>query len=439
MKKILFIIINILLFITIIQKYTHFYSEKQLGGKYSLSQEPNFNLNNFLNGDFQKQYDEYFSDNFGFRSILIKLNNQINFSLFNKINTFGLTLGKEGYIYGKGYIENTVSGKDFIGKKAIDSILSKVKEIQFQLKRDHNIDLIIVYAPSKEFVIPEFIPERYIGTEIGITNTEYFIQKSKEKKLNFIDLNNHLRQLKKTEPYPIFYRKGEHWSYPSMIKSGEHIINYIEKIRGIDMPDISYGNIQESDTSRYFDNDQGDAINLFFESSDEKYYYPELYFNYNDKIKPNVLAIADCYYQHIFRSPIANECFKNGGSLWFYNREKSSKTPGNEQDISTVNKHIEILKQDVIIHMITNQNLENFGFGFFNEIDNLLDESKYQNMMSSKKQLDELKEQEIKAVIDRITANKKWYKKVKVEAKKRKISIDEMLFKSAKHLIKSRN
>jgi len=438
LNRTLFIVIIIFLFIPIFQKTYSVFDELKVKGVYKLNERTNLSLTTWYSGEYQEDFGKYYTDHIGFRGFFIKLLNQVNFSLFNKSSAFSIVLGKEGYTYGQGYIENTLTGKDFIGESRVDSILNKVKEIQYLLKKKLNIDLITVYAPSKEFVIPEYIPERYLNDKIGLSNKEYFIKKSKEIGLNYLDLNKFMVDLKNTSPYPVYYKQGEHWSYYSMILAGKHLVNYIEKLRKIDMPDINIVGIENSDTARFFDNDQGDAMNLLFDIKQEGIVYPKLQINNKNKIQPNVLAIADCYYLHIFRSPVADSCFNNGGDFWFYNRQKSSKKYGDEQDISVVNKHEVIIKQDIIIHMLTNHNLKDFGFGFFDEIESLIDESKHQEQLA-KKQIDNFAyEEDVKATIARVKANSEWFEQVKTEAKKRNLTIEKMLDQTAKHVIKNR-
>jgi hypothetical protein len=154
---------------------------------------------------------------------------------------------------------------------------------------------------------------------------------------------------------------------------------------------------------------------------------------------PKVLATADCYYLHIFRSPVADSCFNDGGDFWFYNREKSSKKYGDEQDISVVNKHEIIKQQDIIIHMLTNHNLKDFEFGFFEEIEDLLVEKKYKEQQSTKVVANIFSQKDLALTIARIKKDPEWLKKVDDEARKRNIPLNSMIEHNAKYDIKSRN
>ena len=61
-------------------------------------------------GVYQKRLDNKLASDFGFRSLLIKINNQLNFSLFNKVNAKGVIAGKENYLFETTYIAGLVLG-----------------------------------------------------------------------------------------------------------------------------------------------------------------------------------------------------------------------------------------------------------------------------------------------------------------------------------------
>ncbi len=334
-------------------------------------------------------------------------------------------------------MKNTYSGKDFLGEKKIDSLLSAVKETQDLLKNEKNIDLILMFAPSKEFVLPEYIPDYYSERKGKNLNLDVFIKKCKEKRINYIDFNSILDSLKKSSKYPVYYKKGEHWSYISMIQAGINMVSYIEKVRRVDMPDIQISSIEVSDTARHFDNDQGDAMNLLFSSSDEKFYYPKLKFNSSLKHKPRVLAIADCYYQQFYQSPIADSCFFNGGDLWFYNRQSQSKITG-YKNILDIDKFETLNNQEVIIHMITNHNLKDFGFGIFEELELMVNKSKYEEYKKELELKNKLFNEEVQKVISRIKSDKKWLEQVKNDAKNRGLTTDKMIERTAKYVVNNR-
>ncbi len=404
----------------------------ELKGSFVLSEKPeSLNSHSWFSGEYQKKYNSYFNDHLGFRKFLVRFNNQYEFSLLKKINAYGLILGKNGYTFGGGYIINTYSGKDFLGKNKIDELLLKTKKIQNELKEKYNIDLIVVYAPSKEFLLPEYLPERYRNIKRTTTNIEYFLEESEKMGINYIDFNKFFFSLKDTCKYPIYYKQSEHWTYYTMCLAADSLVRYIEKLRNIDLPDVRISRLLESDTTGFVDYDQGEAMNLLFKLKQDNVVYPEFVFNSKGKIKPKVLSIADCYFQQIYQSPIADSCFNFNSDFWFYYKESQSKTRGS-RDINQINKRKILLDQDVVILSHTNHTLNQFGYGFIDEFESIVDSVK------NIKELNTEKEKEIQKIIKKIKNNREWFQNVKKQAKERGKSIDEMLRINAIYTLRNR-
>ena len=405
---------------------------KPLKGTFELTNKPELSYKSWISKDFQTEYNKFFNDHLGFRELLIRLNNQIAYSLFNKVNAFGLSMGKDGYSYGEGYILYSYSGVDFLGKKKIDNLMEKTKKVQDKLKNKFGIDLIILYAPSKELLLPEYFPERLNYIERKNNNIDYFLKKSKELGINYIDYNNYFRTLKDTTNIPIYYKQGEHWTYYTMCWATDTLTRYIEKIRNIDIPDVKFVGSETTDKPRFFDYDQGDAMNLMFDIKQDNLIYPILEFDTIQKSKPNVLAIADCYYLQMYNSPIAKKCFSKNSNLWFYYRQSYERT-GNKE-MNEINIHNTILNQDVIIILHTNHTLKQFGYGFIDELEQRieLEDKDFKKLPHSYNKKD------IPDVIKTINKNKLWYNSVKEQAKERNISIDSMLTRAAIYYLKNK-
>ena len=48
-----------------------------------LTPVPDVALASFISGDFQNQFNAYMNDNFGFRALMVMINNQINITIFH--------------------------------------------------------------------------------------------------------------------------------------------------------------------------------------------------------------------------------------------------------------------------------------------------------------------------------------------------------------------
>src|SRR5690606_40159689 len=109
------------------------FENKPLHGVHQKSLRPILTFNALQEGNFQAEYEKYLDNSIGFRGDLIRLNNQIKFSLFDRINSDGVILGKNKMVFHENYITSYL-GQDYIGKDSIIAFAHKLKELQDSLQ-----------------------------------------------------------------------------------------------------------------------------------------------------------------------------------------------------------------------------------------------------------------------------------------------------------------
>ena len=90
----LFAVIFVLLFIPILQMQFSVVNVKPLNGAIKSVERPNINFSSWFSEDFQSQAEKYLNQIFGFRNWFVRLNNQVNYSLFNIAQAKGVIVGK---------------------------------------------------------------------------------------------------------------------------------------------------------------------------------------------------------------------------------------------------------------------------------------------------------------------------------------------------------
>jgi hypothetical protein len=360
--KIFFLLLFIFVTLDFIQKVNPFFKPEPLKGAFKVHQEPEFNWGAWFSGNFQSEYSSSLDDNPGFRNFLIRLHNQIEYSLFNKPNGEGVVIGKNGNLFIKTYIDAYL-GRDFVGKEVIDNEVRRVRFLQDEFRKK-NIDLIVIFAPDKASMYPQDIPERFDPKNKTITNYAYYTEKCRDLGVRFLDFNSYFLKVKDTIKYPLYPKGGIHWSATGSLLAADSIIKYIEAIRHIDIPNIKVKNIDYSDSLRWTDYDVGELINLFTKTPQHKMGYPELEFeNDSTKTRPRVLAISDSYYMGIFGAAIPKNVFTES-KYWEYNKYIFPENYERETTVDQINVQEELEKQNVIIIMATGATLNNFSFGF---------------------------------------------------------------------------
>ncbi len=113
LEKILVVAVFIVLVLPSIQKEYPIFRVKKLDGDFVLAEKPVFNRTDWYNGSFQTAYDKYLEDHIGFRDFLVRLTNQIDYSLFRVPHAEGVLVGKNDQLFEYDYIREYV-WDDFI-------------------------------------------------------------------------------------------------------------------------------------------------------------------------------------------------------------------------------------------------------------------------------------------------------------------------------------
>lgn len=350
-----------------LQMTFRFFNEKPLNGAFNLADKPVFSTENWMNGSFQSNTEKYLKDRAGFRNFLVRLQNQIDYSLFREANAEGAVIGKKRQLFEYDYIRAWLAidypGDDFVRKKML-----RLKYVQDYLKREKGIDLILVFEPGKASYYPEYIPNKYVIKKAGLSTYERFRNKADEMKVDFIDLHRYFIELKPKAQYPLFPQNGTHWSVYGMKFAADSLLNFIEVRRNIRLTEVKETSLEISDTPRDTDDDVLKTMNTLFQVKGEVLAYPVLSFDtLNPGYKPHVLVVADSYYWNIFNTRIPGYLFANQ-AFWYFNSlvyPDHYYKPTYTKDLEF---QAEIEKQEVILLMVTERFVHKFDWKFIDQI-----------------------------------------------------------------------
>jgi hypothetical protein len=423
-RHILFFLLMAILILPAIQQYTGMIPELPLNGDVKQPKKPDLTVKSWFDASFQENYDDYLEQSIGFRPTLIRINNQIAFTVFDTALANGVIIGKNNYLYEYNYIK-AHEGYDFAGYTQIQDQVVKAKQLQDDLEKKGK-HFLILFAPGKASYFPEYIPGRYRSTLKRPTNYKSYILKCQEKGIHFMDCNDWFMKAKDTTRYPLFTKAGTHWSLYGVSLVVDSLVKYMEKTANIDMVDFYWDGIEISSDPRDTDNDIAKGMNVLFPISTGKLAYPRNRFNdAPEKVKPNVLVVGDSYYWNIFGSGISARLF-GSNTFWYYNKESHNPSWTGAKQVSDLDIVEELQKQDFVILLFTEANLSRFPFGFLD------DYMKASTEHISSRIPPEEKEKIIKRIIGELMSSKQTIKLIQDKARVKKITFDEMLRIDAK-------
>jgi hypothetical protein len=423
MKKsglhIAFVIIIILMALPAVQMRFHLFKEKPLNGAFKLAERPQFTKVNWKSGEYQGQIESYLKDHSGFRNFLVRLQNQVDFSLFRQANAEGAIVGKNKQLFEYDYIRSWLA-IDYPGDSFIEKKMQRTKYVQEYLKREKGIDLIVVFEPGKASFYPEYLPSKYVKKKHGPSTYDRYRQKAKDLNIDFTDLHQYFLNLKPGSEYPLFPRYGTHWSVYGMWFAADSLLNLIESRRGIPLTEFRGNSMETSFKPRDTDDDVLKTMNLLCPLKGEKLAYPVYSFDTaHPGDKPMVLVVADSYYWNIFNTGIPKYLFANE-AFWYFNTLVYPEYYSQPVYTKDLDLRREVEKQQVIFLMVTERFVHKFDWTFIDQLYNLYTPDWLQDPVYDK--------------INDIMQVATWYEEMIKKAERKHISLEEILITEGKFM-----
>jgi hypothetical protein len=371
---VLFIILMMLLFASLVQKSTGWVKTEPLKGVYPTTPYPLLNLKDFRSGDYQKQMEQQLSERFGFREPVIRLYNQYLWDFYRKTYAHDIVAGKHNWLY---YEQNV---NDYYGTEMYrwlpDALTAREtfdREARLMLKlrgvlQDYGIEFLMFIAPEKGFLYPEHLPDRQHDTN-SINAREYYAAKFEENGFPYIEMTSWFQALKEADtlPYSLISQTGAHWGFSSVL-AADSLLRLMETLKGEHLPKLALGPFHESaDSTQSDDHDLEMNLNLMRKMRHpyDRLYDADVTVVTNSTIrKPKVLFIGNSYLWRM-RYYIPFEELFEWSEFWFYNSTAYSGPGYADQtpvaDLDIIEK---VLDADYVVWFTTGNQMYKATYGF---------------------------------------------------------------------------
>ncbi len=355
----LFLLLLLIVFLPLLNHTFNVIESGKLLGEMIKHPDPRFSLAKWWDGSYQDEKTLYINDSIGFRPDLVRMNDQIDFSIFKKLQGEDTYIGRDNYLFSKAYI-NEYEGRGYMGDSVIRDELVKLKMVQDTLERLGKT-LIFTYAPSKPYCFPNYIPAillRNGGKKVS--NYQTFRRIGDSLHLKQLDFNALFAAMRDTSKYPLFTKEGVHWSVYGSVLASDTLEKYINRERKIKMPELIITKVQTSDTARNADNDLGRCANLIFPINKDQYYYPEYHYNTDSTTtKPKTIFIGDSFvWLWIGDGFIQNTT--TDWEYWYYFNDVWDKNGKSIVNTDKYNWQKSLLATDCIVIVYTPMNFTGF-------------------------------------------------------------------------------
>jgi hypothetical protein len=193
-------------------------------------QPPELQLSSWLAGDFQKQFDDWFTGNFGGRNFLVRLNNQLLYSAFRRSYMYQgrIVVANKDLLYELRYISDTFHQCNDSDKQRIQGLAANLERLQNALNK-RGVAMVYAITPSKAVFCPAEFPEWSGKAKSDRRVYDELIAQLQQHHVNYVDGHKIMAQLQDEGEIQTYVRGGIHWTELAASKTLNQIIASINR------------------------------------------------------------------------------------------------------------------------------------------------------------------------------------------------------------------
>jgi alginate O-acetyltransferase complex protein AlgJ len=199
-----------------------------------VTQEPPFELSfaALFDRRLQKSIAMKVTEAVPIRPLLVRVNNQIEFSLFNQLNLPNFMIGTNGQLLESYYLTDYCERKEGDAELWSNRMIPTLLDMQAFYK-SHNAIFVYVITPSKAAHLPEYFVDHVPcpSTQVARNNLiPDYAQKLRDAGIAVLDLATFIHNLKGRYPTELFPQGGIHWNSIGSSLAALEIIKFINKL-----------------------------------------------------------------------------------------------------------------------------------------------------------------------------------------------------------------
>jgi len=252
----------IVLFLPLLQQMLHFINVEKLQENRNMRRMPTgiVFIQLYLKGtDYSRAFEQYYNDNFGFRDFLIRVKNQLDYSVWGLKEGYSdeLLIGKEGYLYYRGELEVEQAISDRMSDAQIEKAVGHFKKLQSSL-RQKGTQLVVLPIEIKNQIYPEYLPSNSIVRKNPNSYERLMTRLRQVPELVVVEATPILLESKKIQP--VYYKTDSHWNDFGAYSVGKALVSQLQKLARQKESD----NYQITFKQQEFSGGQNNNLAIFF-------------------------------------------------------------------------------------------------------------------------------------------------------------------------------
>jgi hypothetical protein len=334
---------------------------------------PTLRVKSFLKESFQKGAEDWFLKKNGLWGLLVRANNQLNYSLFGQVSTSYTTtilVGKDKHLFQPMYLPVYNRSKK-VNPVKLETRAKKVKLLQ-DLLAARGVALVILVSTDLISLYPELVPAQYSDPTRLTRKNSYEIMRPllDNYQINYVDGHEFLQDRKTTSPIEFFEPTGSHWNSVASCMVTNNLVEKMQQLTNKKLVRFACEPYSFCDPPREADLDLVQIANLLYPST---IYRPSPVVEPQPiasgaEYKPKLLFVGTSFVfsviGHLKRNAVTEQ-----NSYYFYYRKVQDPITGGFTDLprDSINWEETVLANDVIVLEINQAGIGNVGFGFLDD------------------------------------------------------------------------
>lgn len=334
------------------------------------AERPVLTKKGLLDGTVQTELDNYVSQKIPGRDLMIKVRNQLIFTLYDKSPNQNIVIGKNRNLFEKEYVLKYEKVYPPADKEFVVDLCEKLTVIQDKLEAKGK-ELYLFITPTKVRYYEEDVPDIYrVATSFGDRTGNYEVLTETLEDYDFkvydsIPFVAGYRETADAAGMPLYYKTGSHWSLVVGAEVASDLTRFLDENSAYSFPEthVEYAPVP---TPLHPDSDIFNVINVFTKPYDS-YYTAEVKVDgvmAPEEERPNMFCRGGSFMGQTLNHLINDGMFQKDTyveNTIFYRNGFSE--PGSFSDYGELNLKEELEQADIVILEVNEAHIPVMSFG----------------------------------------------------------------------------